>query len=59
MNGRADGDGPPAAPHGEPADGGDPACWLGRVCDTCGAIPDGLSAPVCTRCGGPAPEGPG
>lgn len=31
--------------------GGDTACWLERVCDTCGGLADGPPAPVCERCG--------
>lgn len=35
--------------------GGDPACWLNRVCEECGAFREDLSAPVCVRCGTPFP----
>jgi rRNA maturation endonuclease Nob1 len=34
--------------------GGDPACWLDRVCDACGRLADGPDE-VCPRCGGPMP----
>lgn len=32
-------------------DGGDPACWLGRVCDECGALIEGPRSLPCWRCG--------
>ncbi|WP_281245331.1 hypothetical protein [Paramicrobacterium humi] len=36
----------------EPREGGDPACWLDRVCAECGAfLEDGMTA--CWRCGTP------
>lgn len=31
--------------------GGDPVCWLTRVCDDCGALADGPPTDVCERCG--------
>lgn len=34
--------------------GGDAVCWLERVCDACGGLPDG-PPPVCERCGTPRP----
>ncbi|MCW2693307.1 MAG: hypothetical protein JWM67_1911 [Mycobacterium sp.] len=34
-------------------DGGDPACWLARVCPACGRIPDDESAGACGSCGEP------
>lgn len=35
----------------EPMDeGGDAACWLGRVCDTCGALVEGSRGVPCWRC---------
>jgi len=42
----------PAQP--EPIDqGGDAACWLGRVCDNCGALIEGSRGVLCWRCGTP------
>ena len=32
--------------------GGDPACWLDRVCDACGRLVDG-PADACPACGTP------
>jgi len=32
-------------------DGGDPACWLDRVCTRCGALAGGAQPTVCARCG--------
>lgn len=29
----------------------DGACWIARVCDPCGALPDGPPGPACWRCG--------
>lgn len=31
--------------------GGDPACWLDRVCEGCGALVEGRPPVVCWRCG--------
>jgi hypothetical protein len=31
--------------------GGDPACWLGRVCAECGALIEGSMSQPCWRCG--------
>jgi hypothetical protein len=45
-------------PPEEDEEGGDSVCWLGRVCDVCGALADGPSELVCTRCGSPRPAGP-
>lgn len=44
----------------EVTEGGDPVCWLDRVCEECGAFREDLSAPVCARCGTPfpAPDAP-
>jgi ribosomal protein S27AE len=36
----------------DPDLGGDPVCWLDRVCPECGAFRDEPSAP-CPRCGAP------
>lgn len=30
--------------------GGDPACWLNRVCPECGLFVEDRTAPVCPRC---------
>jgi hypothetical protein len=30
--------------------GGDSACWLGRVCDNCGALVEGSRGVPCWRC---------
>ncbi|BBB01604.1 hypothetical protein RVR_9099 [Actinacidiphila reveromycinica] len=35
-------------------EGGDPVCWLDRVCEECGAFRE-TSAPDCARCGTPFP----
>ena len=49
----------PVPPRPDDADkGGDSACWLERVCDACGALPDGPPKPVCDRCGSATPAGP-
>lgn len=56
----------PAAAPGRPArpappareertEGGDPVCWLDRVCDECGAMREDMTSPVCARCGTPFP----
>jgi hypothetical protein len=36
-------------------EGGDPVCWLERVCDECGAMREDPAAPACARCGTPFP----
>jgi len=33
--------------------GGDDACWLGRVCDNCGALIEGSRGVPCWRCNTP------
>jgi hypothetical protein len=33
--------------------GGDAACWLGRVCDNCGALIEGSRGMPCWRCNTP------
>lgn len=33
--------------------GGDAACWLGRVCDNCGALIEGSRGVPCWRCNTP------
>lgn len=51
-------DGAGSAPRGaaeERTEGGDPVCWLERVCDECGAMREDMSSPVCVRCGTPFP----
>jgi type 1 glutamine amidotransferase len=52
------GHGGPGEPGGSPerevfTEGGDPVCWLDRVCDACGAFREDLRSPVCARCGTP------
>lgn len=45
----------------ELTEGGDPVCWLDRVCDACGAMREDMRAARCARCGAPfhgAPEEP-
>lgn len=32
-------------------EGGDPACWLGRVCPECGLFADEPPPTTCVRCG--------
>ncbi|WP_218822435.1 hypothetical protein [Geodermatophilus pulveris] len=36
-------------------DGGDPACWLRRVCPACGRLADADPPVRCTACGGLLP----
>lgn len=48
--------------HEERTEGGDPVCWLDRVCEECGAMREDMKAARCARCGRPfpgAPEDPG
>jgi rubrerythrin len=33
--------------------GGDPACWLNRVCDACGRFVEDPLADACPACGAP------
>jgi hypothetical protein len=40
----------PAEP--APPEGGDPACWLPRVCPTCGRLADEDPPTTCPACGG-------
>ncbi|WP_167396594.1 hypothetical protein [Streptomyces antioxidans] len=42
-----------AAPAPAEPRGGDPACWLERVCADCGAIQDTADFTSCARCGAP------
>ncbi|SEG77348.1 hypothetical protein SAMN05216223_110211 [Actinacidiphila yanglinensis] len=39
-----------ASERAEFGEGGDPACWLDRVCEQCGAFRE-TAAPECARCG--------
>jgi hypothetical protein len=39
------------AVRGAAGEGGDPACWLERVCPECGRIADAAPPVVCERCG--------
>lgn len=48
----ADPDPDPALAPAEP-EGGEPACWLDRVCADCGAIQDTAPFVRCARCGAP------
>ncbi len=43
--------GRPPADEDEPDLGGDPACWLNRVCDACGRLVE--SGDTCPACGTP------
>lgn len=36
--------------------GGDPVCWLDRVCPACGALTERPAVAACPRCGA-LPEG--
>lgn len=37
-------------------EGGDAACWLGRVCAECGRVPDDADTTVCPSCGAAVAE---
>lgn len=38
--------------HGEGfTSSGDPVCWLGQVCDECGALVEAALPATCWRCG--------
>jgi hypothetical protein len=39
------------APFPAEPDGGDPACWLARVCPACGRLADEDPPTRCTACG--------
>ncbi|SFE10424.1 hypothetical protein SAMN05216251_101522 [Actinacidiphila alni] len=41
----------------ERTEGGDPVCWLNRVCDECGAFREDMTAAACARCGTPFTTG--
>ncbi|MFE1930434.1 hypothetical protein ACFW95_08635 [Streptomyces sp. NPDC059474] len=45
--------GPAPAPVPAEPEGGEPACWLDRVCADCGAIQDAAPFARCARCGAP------
>ena len=45
----------PAAPPEPTGQGGEAACWLDRVCEGCGALPDGEPGARCERCGAERP----
>jgi hypothetical protein len=38
-------------------DGGDPACWVDRVCPACGRLDDGPPPARCPGCGTPLAAG--
>ncbi|SEL82581.1 hypothetical protein SAMN04515665_12068 [Blastococcus sp. DSM 46786] len=40
-----------------PDDGGDPACWMCRVCPACGGLADEDPPTGCPRCGEQLPAG--
>ncbi|HWC82172.1 MAG TPA: hypothetical protein VG756_19650 [Pseudonocardiaceae bacterium] len=40
---------------GEPDSGGDPVCWLNRVCPDCGLFVEQRAAVRCPRCGAELP----
>jgi hypothetical protein len=44
-------DQPPARNGVPPDDGGDPVCWLDRVCPECGRLDDGEPPARCPGCG--------
>ncbi|RKT55261.1 hypothetical protein [Saccharothrix australiensis] len=49
---RSEEEGDPAADvRREHGGGGEPACWLSRVCPECGALAEGEPAAACPRCG--------
>lgn len=37
--------------------GGDPVCWIDRVCPECGRFQDDRDAPACQDCGAPRDTG--
>lgn len=43
----------------ERTEGGDPVCWLDRVCDECGAMREDVRAADCARCGAAFPDAGG
>ncbi|CAG7656138.1 hypothetical protein [Actinacidiphila bryophytorum] len=52
-DGRRDPEGGQDTGHHEYTEGGDPVCWLDRVCDECGAMREDMRAARCARCGTP------
>jgi hypothetical protein len=40
---------------GEPDEGGEAACWLGRVCPSCGQLADSDPPTTCSGCGDEIP----
>lgn len=38
-------------------EGGDPVCWLHRLCPECAAVPSDDTADRCWRCGAELPDG--
>lgn len=57
--GSGEDDVPVTAVRREEADGGDPVCWLSRVCPECGTLDDGPARAVCSRCGAAIPDAEG
>ncbi len=49
----------PDATAGAADEGGDPVCWLSRVCPECGLFLGNDSPAVCERCGAAVPAGEG
>jgi hypothetical protein len=45
---------PPVPPPDD--DGGDPACWLNRVCPACGRLADEDPPTRCPSCGADLPD---
>jgi hypothetical protein len=47
-----------AAPRPEPLadEGGDPACWLPRICPECGRVADQDPPVMCAHCGAQIPD---
>ncbi|HEX3590480.1 MAG TPA: hypothetical protein VHV74_12690 [Pseudonocardiaceae bacterium] len=43
------------APERRVEEGGDPACWLGRVCPECGRLTDRDAPATCPNCGAALP----
>jgi rubrerythrin len=51
MSERRDSGDPADGPYAAPEDsGGDPVCWLNRVCPECGTFIEGKSPTHCPRC---------
>jgi rubrerythrin len=45
-----------ASPHEPEDEGGDPACWLRRVCPACGRLADEDPPTRCPACGAELPD---